>query len=347
MKITQIMLGKGFGGAERYFVDLSRALAASGHQVQTICHRRFKQSDQLRSDSSITVAEIAPWGWWDILAQGQIRNLVAGFRPQVIHAHLARSAHLAGASCRQLNIPLVVKTHNYIDLKYYRDVRHFITTTHDQQRYLQSQGVETDHVSVIPNFSSMLPVEAVRSKPHQTLQIVSYGRLVRKKGFHVLLQATRQLLDAGHSVSLRIGGDGPERTTLVNMSNRLGLQNSVEFTGWVDDVAGYVRGADLFVLPSLDEPFGIAILEMMARGVPIVATRTQGPLEILNEHAAWLVEPDNVRELVESIKQCFDHEVRRERASAALELFKHKYAEAVVVPEVVALYQKVSGPGSK
>lgn len=340
MKITQLMLSKGFGGAERYFVDLSQALAEAGHDVQVICHKRFKQTELLRKFPSIHIQTVAPIGWWDPWAQHKIRSLLTGFQPDVVQAHLARGAHMAGKPCRSLALPLVVKTHNYVDLKYYRHVSCFVPTTDDQKAYLVEHGVDTNRIRVIPNFSSIAPVENAELNESRGPVIISYGRLVEKKGFDVLIKATKRLVESGRNIQVYIGGDGPELGNLRSLCEQPGLAHRITFTGWIDDVRAFADMGDIFVLPSLDEPFGIAVLEMMALGKPIVATRTKGPMETLDEDTAYLVEPGNEKALAEVLSKAIDNGGgRRDKAEKALLVFREKYAKEVVLSQLVNLYQ--------
>ncbi|MGH8121042.1 MAG: glycosyltransferase [Gammaproteobacteria bacterium] len=348
MKITQVMLSKGFGGAERYFVDLSLAQGKLGHEVQVICHKNFTQISRLRAAPGLHIDTVAPLGWWDLLARRRIGSAIARHRPEVVQAHLARGAFMAGKTCTRLNIPLVVKLHNYVDLKYYSHADCLIATTADQKNWLLDHGIASGNISVIPNFSSLQPVPVVTTSGKEELTIAAYGRLVRKKGFHVLLRAFRSLLDTGKKAVLRIGGDGPERRALAALCMQLGLDQHVQFWGWVEDVRAFAQTADLFVLPSLDEPFGIALLEMMALGMPIVATRTQGPMEILDDDCAWLIAAGDVTALASALIDAADHGSKRTaRAMQALHVFRTRYAESVVVPQIVSLYQSLIAARSK
>lgn len=340
MKISQIMLAKEFGGAERYFLDLSLALTDAGHQVQVICHNRFVALPLLKERKDIDLRTISVWGKWDPLAPRQLFRLLKGFNPDVVHAHLARGALMAGKAARGADWPLVVKTHNYVDLKYYGSVDHFITTTQDQFNYLTSHGIAGNRISVIPNFSRITPVGAVRKLPAHFPIFVAYGRMVHKKGFDLLLEAFGKLLSSGTQARLLIGGDGPERSHLEKQVVDLEISSYVEFSGWINDVPAFLARGDVFILPSRDEPFGIAIIEAMACGMPVIATLTKGPVEILDETTAFLVPAGNAEALASAMDNVLMQPERSARlASAALDLYRNRYHENVILPQLLALYR--------
>lgn len=339
LRITQLMLSKGMGGAERYFVDLCRALAVRGHRIQAVFHRDFVARDELEGHTNIECVPLRILSVWDIWARHAIRKHVRTFAPHLMQAHLARGAHMGGHICKALALPLTVKTHNQVKLKYYRHVDHFITTTAAQKTYLLSHGVDAARVSIIPNFSALASV-AEASMPHTPVRFCSYGRMVKKKGFDVLLRAFRTFLDSGNQGFLQIGGDGEERSALETLTIALGLSAHVEFVGWVTDPAQLLDGCDVFVLPSLDEPFGIVLLEAMARGKAIIATRTQGPLEIFSDAHAWLVEIGDIEELAAALVDVALHpDALREKSRAALMRFKQTYSAEAVIPRILGVYE--------
>ena len=149
------------------------------------------------------------------------------------------------------------------------------------------------------------------------------------------------------SFRLEIGGDGPERDSLEALAARLGIGDRVTFCGWVDDVAAFLADADLFVLPSRIEPFGIVVLEAMACGVPIVATRVSGPLETLDEDTALLVPSDDPAAMAEAVMAVFHApEAAEARAQAALASFKANYAEPAVMERYLAACRRLAEESS-
>ena len=334
------MLAKGFGGAERSFVDMSHALRERGHDVVAICEARGKVSQML---SGINVIPVTVRAHWDPLAYYTLKKILRAEKPQIVHAHLARAAKLAGKAAAHEKIPSLVKTHNYVDLKYYRHVDCLVPTTRDQEQYLLANGVAANKISRIPNFTSMPLLDRARNyAPPATVRCVAIGRFVEKKGFDLLIEALAAVARK-HDISLTLVGDGELRMALQASVKAKDLEGRVHFAGWSDDVAGALDSADLFVLPSRDEPFGIVCLEAMARGVPIIATKTQGPSEILSAETAYLVEKDSSRALAGGLLAAISNpgETSR-RADNALKLCREHYCEDVVVGRYLDLYQSLS-----
>ena len=115
------------------------------------------------------------------------------------------------------------------------------------------------------------------------VRLVTLGRLSREKGHDVLLRAVAGLRDRGSRMTLDLVGDGPERVALEALAAELGLGAIVTFRGQLldADVARAYAAADAFVLPSRSEGFGVALVEAMATGLPVVATRSGGPEDIV------------------------------------------------------------------
>ena len=340
MRISHVMLSKGFGGAERHFVDLTLEMAKRGHDVQAIYHRDFSAARELHGRANLCVEPIAVLGTWDIWAARRISRLLGLFRSDVVHAHLARAAHLSASGARELAIRLVTNTHNYVNLKYYRAVDAFVVPTTQQQNYLLRAGIVDSQIRLIPHFCRA-PLSTDRSTPHGAL-FAGLGRMVTKKGFDVLIRACGLLRAQGLDARLLLGGAGSEFEPLQALARECGMQRHVQFVGWVDSVAEFLDRVDVFVLPSRDEPFGIVLLEAMAAGLPIVSTRTDGANEIFTEESAYLVDIDNAPALAQAMGAALTDRVEsNRRASNAQELYRSRYTAEVVVPQYEALYESL------
>lgn len=254
----------------------------------------------------------------------------------------ARASALGGAAARSFGYPTVAKLHTMIRLKYYRSIDLFVPTTADQEAYLLGNGVSADYIERIPNFRSIEPVSEIRVPRRKDKVVKTLGRFVHKKGFDVLLHSAAHAAAQGASFVLEIGGDGSERKLLQALAERLGIGDRVTFCGWINEVAAFLSDADLFVLPSRIEPFGIVLLEAMVCGVPIVATCVSGPLELLDEHTALLVPPDDPVALADAMMAAFAApDAARTRAKAAIVSFKANYSESVVIKRYLDAYRRL------
>jgi glycosyltransferase involved in cell wall biosynthesis len=146
--------------------------------------------------------------------------------------------------------------------------------------------------------------------------IIYVGALRTVKGVEFLLKAMKTIAEADPTVTLLLVGDGVEREKLEGLVRNLGLEERVRFIGRVDneDVSRYLSASDLFILPSLAEGFGIALLEAMASGLPIVATNVGDiPSFVENDVNGFLVEPGRESEIAEKVLQLLQDRELRER----------------------------------
>jgi glycosyltransferase involved in cell wall biosynthesis len=169
------------------------------------------------------------------------------------------------------------------------------------------------HVTVVyPGTES----EGAIAQPEPGL-IGAAGRLVPIKRFDLLLQAVAALKDELPSLRIELAGDGSESATLRAMAEKLGIAKRVTFLGWRDDVRYIMARWNLFVLPSEREAFGIAALDAMSCGVPVVGTRVGGIPELVEDgRTGILVEPGNLPALAAAIRELLTNDPRRNEMRA-------------------------------
>ena len=343
MKIAQIMLSPNYGGAERYFADLCLELAGRGNSVLSIIRKNSLIESELISMDNIEVVVINNrFGWYDPFATNQIKIALNRFQPNIVEAHLARAAFLAGKTKPVGKWPLIAKTHNNINGKYYRKMDAIIPTTAQAAKSECHRNISQHKFAiVIPNFSRLKPVSKV-AKPTRIDKIFAAGRFVEIKGFKILLEALAELKSIDINFSLQIAGDGPEFYPLKALSTELGINENVQFLGRRNDIPDLIKNADLSVLPSLRDHFPIVVLEAMAMGTPIIATRCEGPLEALDDNSAILVDKGEKSALFNGLRKAIqDPESCRNLAQNALTVYKRCYAADAVVPKILALYDDV------
>lgn len=118
--------------------------------------------------------------------------------------------------------------------------------------------------------------------------VISLARLIPAKGVQYLLQAASLLSRSLPSLKVVICGDGPFKAILQELAEKLGLASRVIFTGFRADALSLVQAADIFVLPSLSEGLPLSVLEAMALGKPVIATRVGGNSGSHRSRQDWL-----------------------------------------------------------
>jgi phosphatidylinositol alpha-1,6-mannosyltransferase len=140
--------------------------------------------------------------------------------------------------------------------------------------------------------------------------LMTFGRLAgrdRQKGFDEVLEVLPELLKSRPDLVYLIIGDGPDRQRLQAKAKTLGVGSAVVFAGRIEEEekVDHYRLADLYVMPSRGEGFGIVILEALACGIPVIGSRADGTREALMEgRLGQLVDPSRPAELIKTIERC-------------------------------------------
>jgi L-malate glycosyltransferase len=185
---------------------------------------------------------------------------------------------------------------------------------------LAMERVPRSRIRVIPNG---IDPEAYRPSHDERpiRRIVTIANLRPEKAHEVLFEAAELVLRRCPDAEFVIAGNGPRRQELEDLARFRGIAANVRFVGHVDDVAALLASSDLFVLPSRSEAFPNSVLEAMATGLPIVATRVGGIVELVeNQRTGVLVPADDPRALGHGILdliQWRSHAVRLGRAARA------------------------------
>lgn len=167
-----------------------------------------------------------------------------------------------------------------------------ITVSAAGRRILRERLGYAGPVSVVHNGVAPPPFREFDATPASgPLRIVFAGRLVDVKGTHLLLHAAARLRERGVPFHLSVAGDGPSRPALEALTERLGLTGYVEFRGLVIDMDAFYRGADVLVMPSLHESFGLTAVEAGLCGLPVVASAVDGLAEVVRDGEGGVLLP--------------------------------------------------------
>jgi glycosyltransferase involved in cell wall biosynthesis len=245
----------------------------------------------------------------------------------VIHCHaLTFLAACCARIGRILGKPVVVKVATERDVREYHDNRslHFrlffrwlkradrlLCLSESIQREAIACGFRAEQTVIAPNgvdterFAPAPPTSRTNARAAAGFGPADFcllfvGRLVERKGVDVLLRALAASQRAKASRLLVVGA-GPERQQLERLAAELGIAAQVQFLGEVTDVAPFHACADAFVFPSRLEGLPNALLEAMASGLPAIATRIGGCVDVMTEQSGVLVPPDDVGALAAAL----------------------------------------------
>jgi glycosyltransferase involved in cell wall biosynthesis len=190
------------------------------------------------------------------------------------------------------------------------------TSDYSAQRIAQLYGVDRSLIGVVPPAfdvaqwqSDFAGVSAGLDASAQPT-VLCVAHMYPRKDVRTLIGAARRLTDAGRSLEVRIVGGGPERGALQRAAAALGLSEVVQFTGQLShsDLMAEFAGCDVFCLPSLQEGFGIAFLEAMASGKPVVAAKATSTAELIEDGVnGLLAQPRDENDLAMKIARCLDN----------------------------------------
>jgi glycosyltransferase involved in cell wall biosynthesis len=322
------------GGLEIAILELCRALAERGHEVSILAGAGENGSTRKFYLGDVEVIPVdflgmmkRTWSASNLTMTRQVffpfavRNL-RGF--DIYHGHVYVSGFLAWYMARRNNAAAINTLHG----SYYnvwdrieprgkalffkamerilvpllgRIVDLQIHTSPSFAEQAKGWGVPKEKIRFIPNGvdqDTFRETPMVREVPGR---IFTARRLVKKNGLEHLIRALRHL--GSSKYRLYIAGDGPERKRLEGLSAALGLRDKVTFLGLVRhrDVASHLARAELAVLPSLVEATSLFMLEALAMGKVVIATRSEGLKEVINRYNGVLVEPGDEKALAEAI----------------------------------------------
>lgn len=198
-------------------------------------------------------------------------------------------------------------------------------------------------IAVVPNTYDTERFREVQRNRGDGVRFISVGRLVPEKGHDVLLEAFARVTAEIPGARLTIVGDGVRRAALESQAASLGVAASVRFTGALagDALAAELASADVFVLPSRSEGFGVVVVEALATGMPVVATRCGGPEDIVTSDSGILVDVGDPEALAHGMLEAatrlgaFDaHAIARSAAE--------RFAPEAVAARLVRVYEDVA-----
>jgi len=331
-------------------LTLATGLRDAGWPVLVICPPGPLQG---RCRDAAIPSWAVPMGGADLaLASIRVRHLVRRWQPQLVHSHGLRAGTAvsrAGLAARWVHTHHLDGwfTSSRLRMEAHRRELRRLGRRTDLQIAVSTAvadfvtaevGVAALKVRTVPN--GINPLRArLRQRPSGST-VGTLARLTDTKGIDLAVMALAT--PAGHGLSLRVGGVGPELGNLIDLAAAMQVEGRVHFVGEVEDRQRFFDACDVVWVPSRAEPFGLVACEAMSAGVPVVASRVGGLPEILDPpNAGACVAPANPAALASVTTAILSDSERYRRLSAAgPERVMKQFSAAVMVARTGDIYRE-------
>ena len=365
LSILHVDPERGLAGGERQVLGLLDHLQARGLH-QTLAADPSGRLAPLVAERGIAIAPLRIRNHLDVVAARRLAGLLARERYDILHFHTARAHAMAAFLGASRGVSRVVTRRMDYRLRggwytrrlYNHEVQAVVAISEGVRAMLIESGVDAARIHVVPSgvdADRFVPTAGARSAARARYQIADHacllvvvGALEERKGHAVLLEALAIL--ANPRVHLLCAGEGSARAVLEARCAALGLDATVRFLGRVDDVASVLAAADVMVMPSRQEGLGVAALEAMAVGLPVIASRVGGlPEAVKDGETGLLVPTGDPAALAAAIgRLAADPMLARRLGAQGATLVRTRFTMAGMADATLAIYRHLvdAGPAS-
>lgn len=347
------------GGAERVLSYLAPALSQQGSEV-TVVTSEIPGTDTTKTDqeSAVPIVRLPTSSrrfLGTIVYMRSLRRWLTDHRPDVIYVSMLKhDAYVAVEVGQRLGIPVVLRPEGAGDTgdlawqkwgrfgrrigKKCKQADAFVAISPAIRAELVAEGYDEARIHDVPNG---VPLPVTEWTPANSQRAVFVGRLAPEKNLESLLDAWRIVLNNHRGSSLLLIGDGPERSKLEAKAKSLKFDGgTIQFLGTIADPSHWLGTSDLFVLPSKEEGMSIALLEAMARGIPIVASDIPGNRRLISHQVhGRLASPDQPMALAAAIlAQWAEPEAAAQMAAEARKRVIENYSIEAVARKHLELF---------
>lgn len=327
--LAELAGSAGYGGGERYLELLFDHLDRARYRALLICPEPGPFVGRMKERGVEThLVHLAPL--FNPIALWRLTRLLVRERVTILQTHGARANFYGRIAGRLAGVPVIISTvHNSLKDYEVRSLRRWLYTVllrltlplvhriicvseANRRDLIEECPAATARIQTVYNGvdPSAFPSQPDRQTVRQELGttqgplLVTIGRLTDQKGHRYLLQTLPRLLETWPQLCCVFVGEGELRDALHDMAIDLGVEQACRFVGVREDIADILAAADLFVLPSLSEGFPFVLLEALAMGRPVVASRVNGVPELIEDHkTGLLVPPRDPQALVAAIRE--------------------------------------------
>lgn len=273
--------------------------------------------------------------------------------PDVIHAHFTEMGCIASRLARKENILYVVTEHSskMHRFKIEEDLKECAFEAYSNAKKVIAVGTSLSksilkHTGirpvVVPNIIDTELFINCKKRPHQSFNLVTTSNLIPLKRTWQILQAMDMIDCNKMDCRLTIIGDGSERSTIEYWAQQLNLTDRVTLAGYQsrENIARHYETSDCFILVSSSETFGVAYVEALAAGLPIIATKCGGPEDFVDDSNGILVEVDNIKQIADAIVKIYSN-ISNYKEEDLKNFVKSRFSPNVVADKLQDIYKGI------
>lgn len=344
-----------WGGAEKWYLELSESLHKEGYETAVITNVDSGLGDRIEALGNQRVIRF-PVGNLSFLNPFKTEKLTKLFLSEGFDAlimNLSADLKFAGRAAFKAGIPIrlfsrqsaIPVKNTAINRYYYKSVitEVLVNSEKTAETILQNNPnlIDKSKIRLIYSGLDLEEIDGQENRSYGTdldkkFVIGNLGRLSKQKAQHYLLDLAEKLIPSRKPFKILIGGDGELKDDLMKACNERGLNEYVEFVGFVNSTKGFMNSIDLFVLTSIWEGFGYVIAEAMACERPALAFNVSSNPEVLhNSESGYLIEPYNIDEMASRVIEFIDNpDLQESFGKRGREIVEEKFSLKVMVEEV-------------
>lgn len=361
LKVLEIIGDSTLAGAPRHLLSLLENLESKKFSLFVICPPG-PLAGEIRALKKNIVLEIVPMSSkLDFTAIREIRSNIRHLKPDLIHVHGTRAGSLGRLAAIGFRMPVVYTEHLWTkNYKLPSRLAHRlqliglwfldmfttmnIAVSQAVKDFMIENQISRDEKIVVIYNAIAKPTKKAKIFSKNEIILGTVGTLNIQKGIQYLISAMGKIIKEFPDTRLEIVGEGPYRRILEKEIRKMKLTSCVALTGFIKEIDEKLLDFDIYVQPSLSESFGLAIIQAMNLGIPIVATNTGGIPEVVTTgKSGILVEAKNPEALAGAIlKLLRDHKKAKEMGKIASEDVKIKFNLDDMVKETEQVYETLA-----
>jgi glycosyltransferase involved in cell wall biosynthesis len=351
-----------FGGMEEWIRLVASGLRRRGHRTAVASRAASALFERIAaSDPEVELVPLEISGDFNPMTIAAINRHLEREKTDVVIVNFNKDLRLGGLAAKWSGNARVVWSVG-LDITKDNLIHRFLTPRLMDGAIVPSAALKaqiTRHGYIEPNLVEVIPIGIpdlaqpvvrkvsrgrLREKygiPEDAVIAVTSGRLVDQKGHKYLVEATVELKKRIPLLKLLLCGSGPLEASLRQQARTLGLEDRFVFAGMLTDLTDELAGSDLMIHPSIEEPFGISILEGMRAGLPVVASRVGGIPEVLGAEYPYLVEAKRPKAIADAVAQLVDSPARsRELGDGLRRRFLDEFSEDRMLERIEGYFQR-------